>query len=375
VVHPDSVVSRGQTERGPRSDLLCCPHCGSDLASCYNGSLLQCITCHEFFPVIDSIPSFTDRSSYWGEEFNLAEMREINSVAEQEGWRTAIDCLVAPKSLARAKYIREFFRSDWRFLFPVESHSRILDAGAGWGALSSALAEICGEVVALESAFERTRFIKIRADQDGIGNITPIHGTLAHPPLKSRTFDFVAMNGVLEWLGWADLRLGTRAVQLELLCKARSLLKPGGWLFVGIENRFSISYWLGALDHSYLKYTSLLPRPLAHLVTWLLCGHSYRTYTYSPWGYHRLLTQAGFRDVMFYGVLPNYSRPINYWPLGEGLPLKRLVQVLGQEKPHGVSRKVQLVQWMVTRTPSRLLGEVSRLLAPHLLIAARRGEE
>ncbi len=353
---------------------MCCPLCGSNLADLLTGSLLQCSSCYEYFPVIDSIPSFADRTSYWGEELDLHDMREINTLAESEGWKTAIDRLVAPKFPERAKYIREFFRSDWRFLFPVVSSWRVLDVGAGWGSLSAALAEVCGEVVALESTFERTRFIRLRALQDGIENITTIHATLASPPLQSNSFDLVAMNGVLEWLGWTDLTRGTRAVQLNLLRKTRSLLKPGGWLFIGIENRFSISSWLGALDHSYLKYTSLMPRPLAHLITKFLKGHSYRTYTYSPWGYNRLLTQAGFRDVEFYGVLPNYSRPINYWPLGEGLPLKRLVQVLAQEKPHGLSRKVQLAVKMVEKAPSRLVGIVSSFFTPHLLIRAHRGE-
>ncbi len=299
-------------------------------------------------------------------------MREINSVAEHEGWRTAVDRIVAPKSPARAKYIHEFFRSDWRFLFPLEEDWRILDMGAGWGALSVALAAISKEVVALESAFERIRFIQTRVTQDGIGNVTPVHGTLSSPPLPPNSFDLVAMNGVLEWLGWADTNRGTHAVQLDQLRKARSLLKKGGWLFIGIENRFSMSSWLGAMDHSYLKYTSLMPRPLAHMITYLLKGHTYRTYTYTPWGYRRLLTQAGFTSVEFYGVLPNYSRPINYWPLGEGLPLKRLIQVLAQEKPHGHTWKVQMALAMVEKTPTRWVGEISRFLAPHLLIRARR---
>lgn len=356
-------------------DLLCCPHCGGALVSRYDEDLIQCSSCHEFFPVSDSIPSFTSLDTYWGEEFSLEEMRAINSLAEQEGWQTAVERLVAPKSASRARYIREFFRSDWRFLFPLEKNWRVLDIGAGWGALSVSLAAVCAEVVALESSFERIRFIKIRGLQDGISNVIPLHASLASPPLQPRSFDLIAMNGVLEWLGWVDTSRGTRSVQLDLLRKARNLLKPGGWLYIGIENRFSISSWLGALDHSYLKYTSLLPRPLAHGVTLALKGHTYRTYTYSPWGYHRLLTQAGFGEVSFFGVLPNYSRPINYWPLGEGLPVQRLAEVLAQEKPQGLGWKAGIAQWLVQKAPPGLVGRTSKFLTPHLLISARRGEK
>jgi SAM-dependent methyltransferase len=335
---------------------------------------LSCEGCRASYPLVDSIPCFSDPNTYWGEEFSLDEMRAINDLARSRCWRTAVEELVAPKSPSRARYISDFSRADWRFLFPMQSGWKVLDVGAGWGSLSAILATLCGQVAALESSLERARFIQARIEQDRLDNLVAVHGDLSHPPLRPNTFDLVALNGVLEWLGWADTSRNTRTVQIELLRNARRLLKPEGWLYIGIENRFGISYWLGAMDHSYLKYTSLMPRPLAHAVTRLAKGHTYRTYTYSPIGYRRLLEQAGYRDIQFYGVMPSYSRPINYWPLAEGAPLQRFAQVLFSDKPNNLSLKSRIAQWAVERSPASLVAWAAQWMAPHLLISARKGE-
>jgi len=354
--------------------LLACPLCGGELESSF-GSTLRCVACGDYFPVLEGVPSFSDPEAYWGEEFDRNEMREINALAAQRGWREAVRDRVKPKSPERAEYVEGFFRADWRFLFPFEEDWKILDVGAGWGTLSCALAEVAGEVIALESALERVRFIRQRIDQDKIPNATAIHGTLTHPPLKKESFDLIALNGVLEWLGWADTTRSVPRVQLEHLQTCWKLLKPGGWLYVGIENRFGISSWLGAMDHSYLKYTSLMPRPLAHMVTQLRRNHNYRTYTYSPYGYRKLLSEAGFEEIDFFATLPTYSRPVYYWPVGSGGALKRVIRILLQEKPQARNSKLGLAASLAEKAPDTFLGTLAPLLVPHLLIVARKPKD
>ncbi len=354
--------------------LLCCPACGGELESS-RAETLRCRGCHEYFSAREGLPSFSDPESYWGEEFNLEEMKAINAAALKDGWRVAVRQRVQPKSPERAEYIEGFFRSDWRFLFPVEEDWKILDVGAGWGTLSCALAEISGEVIALESALERTRFIHHRIKQDAIPNVQAIHGTLTTPPLRSSSFDLIALNGVLEWLGWADTSRSVPSVQLEHLKTCWRLLKPGGWLYLGIENRFGISSWLGAMDHSYLRYTSLLPRPLAHAVTRLKRNHTYRTYTYSPFGYRKILAKAGFGNIEFYATLPTYSRPVYIWPAENGNALKRVVKILLQEKQPAPSSKLALAANIIDKFPEGALSKTAPFLVPHLLIVARKAED
>lgn len=104
-----------------------------------------------------------------------------------------------------------------------------------------------------------------------------------------------------------------RDIQLGFLRGLLSLLRPGGCLYIGIENRFGLPSWLGRPDHPGLPFTSLLPRRLADLLTSRMLrdrGWSkYYTYTYSWLGYKRLLRQAGFGEVEIYWVYPSYSNP------------------------------------------------------------------
>ena len=45
------------------------------------------------------------------------------------------------------------------------------------------------------------------------------------------------------------------------ISEMRRVLKPGGSIYVGIENRYAYGYFMGAQDHNRLRYTSILPRP------------------------------------------------------------------------------------------------------------------
>ncbi|MCL4401858.1 MAG: hypothetical protein M1436_04210, partial [Acidobacteria bacterium] len=99
------------------------------------------------------------------------------------------------------------------------------------------------------------------------------------------------------------------------------LLAPGGKIYVAIESRFGWNQIRGAIDHSGLRYTSLLPRFLARMV----CRYSsnyrsgvnagYRTYTYSYYGYRKLFRSAGLNLAAAYVSLPGYNEPTNLIPL------------------------------------------------------------
>ena len=73
---------------------------------------------------------------------------------------------------------------------------------------------------------------------------------------------------------------------------------------MGIENRIGYNNFLGAVDHSGLPYTSLMPRRLASMVLQhskrnhhrmqLNSKREYRTYSYSELGYRKILGKSGF---------------------------------------------------------------------------------
>jgi len=301
------------------ADYLVCPECGQGLESC--GDVLTCPSCRQRFPVREGVPSFADPSAYWG-EIGYQEMRQTNEAAIAGGWENAIREIEPLLPNRSVSYVADNNRADWRLVLPSMANWRVLDLGAGWGTLTFALAPFCREIMALEGVWERARFVEIRRSQSGMSNVSVIHADACRPPLATGVFDLTVVNGLLEWVALRNTGGDPRDVQRDFLARLGRLLRPGGWLYVGIENRIGEASFRGAVDHSGLPYTMLLPRAMAR---WHVRRKSpeyraqadsrYRTYTYSFWGYRRLLREAGFELVDAYWVHPSYNLPRHLIPL------------------------------------------------------------
>src|SRR5207237_3803804 len=112
-------------------------------------------------------------------------------------------------------------------------------------------------------------------------------------PLASGPCDLALLIGVLEWTGLgADDPLDR---QKAVLAEIRRVLKPGGMLLVGIENRFGAHYFLGAREeHTKPRFSSLLPRPLASAYCRVAQGRKLTTLTHS----RRALVELVRRDSL-----------------------------------------------------------------------------
>lgn len=300
---------------------MVCSQCGSDLV--LGDSSLRCSSCDRKWEIVDGIPRFFPQACYWG-EIPEGLLQEVNRRCCQTNWRSAVEGLVRPGYPDICEYIVDPARSDFRWLLPLGPECDILDVGAGWGTLTHGLAPFCKTVVALESVDARLDFIAHRATQARLDNVYLVQGNFLDIPYPPKSFDVVLLNGVLEWTGAADTSVSPDQAQRRLLVKVRELLRPGGCLYVGIENRFGYNLILGAPDHSGLPYTSLLPRWLADIFMrgrkiapnrTGLCGDGYRTYTYSYWGYQALLRQTGFGQAHIYAAFPSYNWPDYLVPL------------------------------------------------------------
>lgn len=291
---------------------LVCPTCKTILA--HENGCLTCLGCAARFPLREGIPSFTERDFYWN-EIPRPEMQQVLQVAQTQGWHTAVYDVLDPAGSEVHATVGDERRADWKYFLPLNRESRALDLGCGWGAAALALAETCGQVVAMDATWERVRFLDIRRCQQGIGNLHPIHGgdTLTFP-FPDGYFDLVVLVGVLEWFGESCPELQPRAAQLRALRSLRLLLRPGGYLYLAIENRIGYDYLTGRPDHNGLPFVGLLPRRLADYVSLRRTGRPFRTYQYTMWGYRKLLRLAGFDRVQFYGDLPQYRHPHFYIP-------------------------------------------------------------
>jgi SAM-dependent methyltransferase len=160
-------------------------------------------------------------------------------------------------------------------------------------------------------------------------------------PVPNNSLDIVAFNGVLEWLGSIDKKRNPVELQREALREAWRVLKPGGYAYIGIENRYSLRYILGDQDdHSFIRFTSLMPRSLANLYCRLRTGGPYFTYTHSLAMYHTLLNETGFSEVKSYFPWPDYRNPTSIVPLERGSVLKHLSSLLSSGSTVSLRQRV-----------------------------------
>jgi len=215
------------------------------------------------------------------------------------------------EKLKRENFIFGSVRSDFLYLSNINKESVCLDAGCGLGVHTFNMAKIAKEVHACDLSKKRVEFCEYRKEMENVENVSLYHSDIEHLPFEKEKFDFIVMNGVVEWLGEKNKNKNPREDQIEDLKKVYSILKKGGVLYIGIENRYAATYLHNAKDHNRLRYTTFMPRFLADFVTRKKIGKPYRTYTYGVSGYKKLLKDAGF-DVdgaSFYVAHPGYNMP------------------------------------------------------------------
>ncbi|HOX28938.1 MAG TPA: class I SAM-dependent methyltransferase, partial [bacterium] len=207
-------------------------------------------------------------------------------------------------------------RSDWVYLTDVDDESVCLDLGCGWGAVAVGLAERCGQVYAMDATWERLRMLVLRKEQEHIDNLHPVYGgTNLSFPFRRDSFDLISLVGVLEWIPQWKKDMHPWACHIHALKKLHGHLKDNGSIYIAIENRTGYNYIMGRKDHNGVRFVSLMPRPLADVVSRISTGSGYRTYQYTFMGYRKLLKLAGFTDIRFYITVPNYRDPYVYLPM------------------------------------------------------------
>jgi ubiquinone/menaquinone biosynthesis C-methylase UbiE len=292
-----------------------CIACGHPLSE--TDTAARCDACAAVYPKRDGILDFVGRDVYYG-EIKRESMGRILDEVDRHPWREVIDRYFNKETLAYT-VITDESRADWTDYFPITKDHTVLDVGAGWGTLAVPLSSRAGAVYCLDDTAERVRFIEKRALQEGRDNIFPVRATVLDLPFDDESFDYIVLNGVIEWVPLArDGR--PEDLQVRALENCRRVLKKDGRLFVAVENRFGFKYLLGEHeDHVMVPFAGVLPRGLASLlVNWRRKRKSgYRNYTYSVEGFRRLFRRAGFSTVEPYYPIPDYKTVSILLPLGD----------------------------------------------------------
>ena len=165
--------------------------------------------------------------------------------------------------------------------------TRVLDVGAGTGALTRYVAETGADVVALEGTLARARAAAARCD--GLPNVEVVCGPVDAFE-DGPGFDVVLCVGVLEYAGESLLR------------RLRALTRPDGVVVVAIENQLGLKYLLGyGEDH--------LGQPWAGVEGYRGPEGDNGPRTWSRRRLGGLLAQAGFPAQRWMFPFPDYKLP------------------------------------------------------------------
>lgn len=367
-------------------ETICCIACRralnlGDIAEGEN----RCPDCGARFTFHNNIVDFIPEDDfYWG-EIDRESLRTINRQIEKSGdWYQAIDeHLGWQPDLVRN--IAEPSRLGWLFHCYDANHNRAcLDVGSGLGNLSFGLGRFYQQVYSLDGVYDRLAFQALRAKLDGVDHIHFLRSKFLKIPLQDQTMDLVVLNGILEWAGLCDPDQDPRDLQIQFLREIGRVLKPDGKIYLGIENRIGMLYWMGQKDHGGLRFTSLVPRRLADWMVQVSAHRAgqnsantnplrffkpqpgYRFYTYSYWGYQQLFRQAGLSMRSAYWTWPGYSYPRMSGSL-DGASIRYTASSISNQLNEGWKR---LLMNLLLILPTAGLAGLIKTFAPYFLIVA-----
>ncbi len=184
---------------------------------------------------------------------------------------------------------------------PFRPGERVLELGAGCGAVTGAFLNRGLEVTCVDLSLMRSRINAARhRDAEGLTILAgPAERIL--PEMTGR-FGHVTLIGVLEYAAqFSDAEKPFHT----LLSGAASALKPGGTLWVAIENRLGLKYFAGAReDHTGRYFEGLEGYP-----------HGDGPRTFSRKELERLAAECGLCS-RFYYPYPDYKLPVKIFSDG-----------------------------------------------------------
>lgn len=187
----------------------------------------------------------------------------------------------------RANILRPF-----DFLF---DGADVLEIGAGCGAITRFLGEANANVVALEGTSRRAAIARSRTrDLTNVEVVAERFDEFS----PAQKFDVITLIGVLEYANQFEPNVPHA---LEMVRRARQLLKPTGKLIVAIENQLGLKYFAGA--------------PEDHLGK-VMYGLEDRYQTAEPQTFGRkvlsdILSNAEFERIEFLAPFPDYKFPVS----------------------------------------------------------------
>ena len=165
---------------------------------------------------------------------------------------------------------------------------QVLDIGGGTGIISRYLADKGCVITLLEGELVRAKSAYARLETFEDAEV--IVGEISDLP-TDRKFDLIIICGVLEYVGLAQSE--------QWLKRVTSHLKESGSLFLAIENKIGLKYWLGyPEDHTGVVFDGLMD----------YSGHN-APRTYGSSELRNKISAAGLTEMKFFYPFPDYKKP------------------------------------------------------------------
>ncbi|MGI6019990.1 MAG: class I SAM-dependent methyltransferase [Lachnospiraceae bacterium] len=190
---------------------------------------------------------------------------------------------------------------------PMKGDEKVLEIGAGCGAITGILSEKAGSVTCVELSERRSMINALRHREKEnieirIGNFLDVEKRL------DNDFDVITLIGVLEYAG---SYMNTDDPYTDLLKTVGKHLKKGGRLVIAIENRLGMKYLAGcAEDHTGVYFEGIEGYPVNKGVR-----------TFDKPELEKLIRGSGYEGMEFYYPYPDYKLPTAVFS-DDRLPLK-----------------------------------------------------
>lgn len=209
--------------------------------------------------------------------------------------KEGLDVTQIPKN--RRSYACAYHLSAWREniinWYPLKKTDRVLEIGAGCGAITGALCRNAGSVVSVDLSKRRAEINYER--HKGYDNLEIMVGNLNDMEFQGG-FDYVILIGVFEYA--MSFTKGEKPYE-TFLNHIKRFVKPGGKILMAIENRLGEKYFAGAFED--------------HTDTFFLGLNEYEdnsaVRTFSKQELTDIFRNCGLEHLKFYYPYPDYKFP------------------------------------------------------------------
>lgn len=182
---------------------------------------------------------------------------------------------------------------------PIDKNMKVLEVGAGCGAITGALSRKAGTVTCCDLSLKRSKINAYRNRKCGnvtihVGNFTDVEADL------DKDYDYICLIGVFEY---AQAYMGTDDPYGDFLTLLKSHCKKNGHIAIAIENKFGLKYWAGCKeDHLATYFSSLENYPDGGVVR-----------TFTDKGLIDIAKRCGFKKYRMYYPYPDYKFMTNLY--------------------------------------------------------------